>query len=145
MNSKWIKDITKAYEKVTFCEVRQFARAWCIVILLVSTLKYFTGHSAGKYTVGLSLALALLITGVFIPAILKPVLFVFKNAWNGFVWCTTRLVLIIFYYLIMTPLGLVMKLQGKDLLDSKIDKNAATYWKKREHIVATKESLEKQF
>jgi len=47
-------------------------------------------------------------------------------------WFNTRLLLGIFFYLILTPLGLVMRLFGVDLLDQKIDKQAKTYWKKRD-------------
>ena len=47
-------------------------------------------------------------------------------------WFNTRLLLGIFFYLILTPIGVLMRLFGKDLLDQRIDKRATTYWKKRD-------------
>ncbi len=47
-------------------------------------------------------------------------------------WFNTRLLLGIFFYLIITPTGLLMRLFGKDLLDEKIDKSAKSYWIKRD-------------
>lgn len=47
-------------------------------------------------------------------------------------WFNTRLLLGIFFYLIITPTGLLMRLFGKDFLDEKIDKSAKSYWIKRD-------------
>ena len=47
--------------------------------------------------------------------------------------------------MIFTPVSLVMKLLGKDLLDKKIDKQAVTYWKKKEKIEIIKEDYLRQF
>ena len=47
-------------------------------------------------------------------------------------WVNTRLLLGAFYYLVLTPIGLIMRLAGKDLLGKKIDRSATTYWIKRE-------------
>lgn len=44
----------------------------------------------------------------------------------GFV--VSFVVLAIFYYLILTPIGLIFKLAGRDSLERKFDKQAKTYW-----------------
>ena len=46
-------------------------------------------------------------------------------------WLNTRLILGLVFYLMITPLGLLIRLAGTDLLDEKIDKKAESYWKKR--------------
>ncbi len=60
----------------------------------------------------------------------------FHVAWMTFAqilgWFMTRVILSIFYYLVLTPVGLLMRLLGKDLLDMKIDRSAQSYWKKRD-------------
>ncbi|MBF0523323.1 MAG: hypothetical protein HQL24_09750 [Candidatus Omnitrophica bacterium] len=43
----------------------------------------------------------------------------------------TGLMLTIIFYLVFTPVGIFMKLTGKDPLQEKIDKQAETYWKKK--------------
>ena len=38
----------------------------------------------------------------------------------------------IVFFLVVTPISLVMKIMGKDLLNKKYDKKKKTYWIKRE-------------
>ena len=49
-------------------------------------------------------------------------------------WINTRLILFIIFYLVFTPIGLVMRLFGVDLLDKKIDKNKNSYWRRKEKV-----------
>jgi hypothetical protein len=73
-----------------------------------------------------------LLAGLAAPAFLKPLYI----AWMSFAfvlgWINTRVILGVFFYCVMTPIGLVLRLTGKDLLDEKIDSTAKSYWKKRE-------------
>ena len=50
---------------------------------------------------------------------------------HGISWVMMRVILGILFYLVISPLSIAMRLLGKDLLDEKIDKSAATYWRKR--------------
>ncbi len=43
-------------------------------------------------------------------------------------WVISHLILGVVYYLILTPIGLVMKLLGHDPMQRKIDREADTYW-----------------
>jgi hypothetical protein len=45
----------------------------------------------------------------------------------------------------MTPLGLLLRLRGKDLLDEKMDRKAASYWIKRERKAFDPKRLERMF
>jgi hypothetical protein len=64
--------------------------------------------------------------------IMKPV----HVAWMKFAfvlgWINVRILLGLFFYLIVTPIGVIMRLFGKDLLDKKIDRSAKSYWIKKE-------------
>ena len=57
----------------------------------------------------------------------------------------SRLILVLLFYAIVTPIGLVMKLLGKDLLDERIDKNKTSYWLKRAGAAKSRESYENQY
>jgi hypothetical protein len=46
-------------------------------------------------------------------------------------WINTRLLLGLFFYLVLTPIALVMRVVGKDPLEKRFDRSAPTYWKKR--------------
>ena len=48
----------------------------------------------------------------------------------------------IVFFLVLTPIGLVMKIMGKDLLSKKYDKKKRTYWIKRDISIGT---MKRQF
>lgn len=60
-------------------------------------------------------------------------------------WVNTRLILLIIFYLIFTPIGLAMRLFGIDLLERKSDKNKKSYWKKKEKKSFSRLDYERQF
>lgn len=47
-------------------------------------------------------------------------------------WINTRLILIIFFYLIFSPIGIIMRLCGGDPLSRSIEKDRQSYWVKKE-------------
>lgn len=89
---------------------------------------------------------ALLIAFAFIAsAILKPLNLIWMTLAIVLGWFMTRFILGALYYLVLTPIGLFLRLSGKDLLHAKANPAAATYWKKREHAVKQPSDYEKQF
>ena len=46
-------------------------------------------------------------------------------------WTISHLLMLIIYYLILTPLGLMVRLSGRDLLDRRFDPDATSYWSRR--------------
>lgn len=79
-----------------------------------------------------AVAAAFFLCTLFAWKALKPVYIVWMRLAFVLSWFNTRLILIIFFYLIFTPIGLIMRLFGTDLLDRRIQKQTPTYWKKKE-------------
>lgn len=71
------------------------------------------------------------IVAFFIPTLLKPAYIFWMKLAVVLSWINTRIILIIIFYLIFTPIGLIMKLFKVDLLDRKLDKSIDSYWKER--------------
>ena len=46
------------------------------------------------------------------------------------------------FFLVVTPVGIVMRILGKDLIRKKLNKNNKSYWIKREKPIGT---MKKQF
>lgn len=42
-----------------------------------------------------------------------------------------KIIIAILFYVVFTPVSIILKLLNKDLLNKKIDKNAKTYWIER--------------
>lgn len=93
----------------------------------------------------LSLSTLFFALGAILPAALKPVYIVWMNLAAFLGWVNSRLVLLIIFYLLMTPIALVMKLCRVDPLERKFDKNMTSYWKKKEQKGASLTDYERQF
>jgi len=79
------------------------------------------------------------------PALLKPIYILWMRLAFILGWINTRLILFIIFYLVFTPIGLVMRLFRIDLLDRKIDKNKESYWRKKERSSFSPLNYERQF
>lgn len=69
----------------------------------------------------------LVIWGLAIPLTLKPVYHVWMTIGLCLGWINTRIILSIMFYLIILPVGVVMRMFGKDPMARKITKNQKSY------------------
>jgi len=83
------------------------------------------------------------IMGLVLPGFLKPVYIVWMRFAFILGWINTRIILVILFYLVFTPLGLLMRLFRIDLLEreNKLD----SYWKKKEKIKLDPLDYERRF
>ncbi len=93
-------------------------------------VQHGTASNGWKWFLGAAVVLFVL-SRVAYP-IMKPIHIGWMTLAFALGWINTRILLGVFYYLIITPTGLLMRLFGKDLLDEKIDRSATSYWKKRD-------------
>jgi hypothetical protein len=82
---------------------------------------------------GLSLFLApvslfFLLSALWFPKILRPLEFSWMKLATVLNFVMTRLILGILFYLIITPVGLLMRLTGNDPITKHPDPTATTYW-----------------
>ncbi len=66
------------------------------------------------------------------PVVLKPVYVAWMRLAFVLSWINTRLILCLIFYLVFTPIGLAIKLCGRDLLDRKFEKRKVSYWKTKD-------------
>lgn len=78
-------------------------------------------------------ALSGLAAATFPPA-LKPLYWVLTAVTIPIGLVLSHVILLIAYYLVLTPIGLAMRVVGYDPMTRKIDPDAATYWTPRKPI-----------
>jgi hypothetical protein len=114
------------------------------VVFLAIALWPLLRHGPIRLT-ALGLALGFLIVSLITPKLLGPL----NRLWLKFGALlhsiTSPVILGVMFYLVITPIGLIMRLAGKDLLRLKFDPGCQSYWIKREPPGPEKESLIKQF
>ncbi len=112
--------------------LRNFGLLFFVVFSAMAGLSYWKGSSNWPWFIGGGGLF--LILGLFFPFFLKP----FYKVWMTFAfllgWVMTRIIVTLTFFLIFTPVGIALRILGKDLLNEKIDRNAGTYWIKREPI-----------
>jgi hypothetical protein len=121
--------------------VRKFGFILAGILSLLGLIAFFRGHQ--QYWVEWPLAALVLFLSFFATNILSYLYRFWMLIAEGISWILLRLILGIFYYLILSPVGLAMRFSGKDILDEKIDQAARSYWKK--HAAKPREQYERLF
>ena len=118
---------------------RSFGIVFFIVFLIISFWPTIEGQSLRLWS--LAIALIFLVFGLLNSKLLSP----FNLIWIKFGEALGRIIapiaMGIVYFIIITPIGLFMRLIGKDLLRTKFSKNNS-YWIKREKNIG---SMKRQF
>lgn len=86
----------------------------------------------------------LLIAGIVAPKTLGPIYKVWTRLTHAMGEVVTRMILGLIFFLVVTPLGLILRLLGKDFLDLKKNANRTTYWVSKEQGFA-RSNYESQF
>jgi hypothetical protein len=123
--------------------LRKFGFTVGTVLLLVGIVLFLIGKSSSVVFGGIGVLLILF--GLILPNILKPLNKIWMTLAVILGWFMSRVILFILYYVIITPIGIFLKLIGKDFLKLKIDKSSKSYWETREKKIAEQIDYERQF
>jgi len=121
--------------------VQKFGFILAGILFTLGLIAFFRGHQ--QYWFEWPLAALVLFLSFSAIGILTRIYRFWMLIAEGISWVLLRLILGIFYYLILSPVGLGMRLAGKDILDEKMDQTARSYWKK--HAAKSKEQYERLF
>jgi hypothetical protein len=89
-------------------------------------------------------AVLLLLAGLA-PLWLRPIEWAWMKLANALGWVMTRVVLGLIFLLVFTPAGLIRRLLGKDPLELRFDRRAASYWHARAGADPSPGRMEKMF
>lgn len=125
-------------------ELREFGITIGVILILLGVLVMWRGKSERAPYLFLSGAIFLALAFTF-RRILMPA----QKIWMGFSvimgFFVSRIILFMLFYVAVTPIGLIARLFGKDLLEQRIDRTKETYWCDRETGKETRESYENQY
>jgi len=119
---------------------RSFGILFFIVFLILGLYPTLKGNSPNIYFILISIPFIIL--GLINSKILTPL----NNTWIklgeilGII--IAPIVMAIIYFFILTPISLIVRIFGKDLLSIKFDKQVNTYWINRKKNI---NSMKKQF
>lgn len=87
----------------------------------------------------------LMLFGLVLPRVLRAVYLGWMSVAFVIGFVMAHIILTLFFFLVVTPIGLFARLAGKDFLSLKLDHRANTYWIPRERKAKSPADYERQF
>jgi hypothetical protein len=112
-------------------QLRVFAGAWLIFFGLLAIFLRAKGHQYAAIAVG-GIAIGVPSVGLAAPEVLRLAYLGLSYATFPIGWVISHAILAALYYVVFTPVGLLLRLFDYDPLDRRIDRAATTYWKPRD-------------
>jgi len=123
--------------------LREFGLVMAAFFAIIGLIAMFRGRA--HYAHLLSAAGLFGLAAALLPRLLLPL----QKAWMAFSivigFFMSRIIMMVLFYGVMTPMGLAMRIFGKDVLDQRIDKDKASYWHIAPKIVKARENYENQY
>jgi hypothetical protein len=107
-------------------ELRKFGIVMTIAFGILGGILFWKGQFAGNYL--LILAAFFLLSGLLSPRILNPIERIWMKVAQIISMVITRIILILTFYLVITPVGLLLRVMRKDLLQMKFEPDRKSYW-----------------
>jgi hypothetical protein len=121
-------------------EDKKFGLALALALALVGGLACWRGHATVSLIFGIAGVLAL--AGlIFAPGLLKYP----RAGLRAVGWFNGQLILVLVFYLVFTPVGVLRRILKKDLLARSWDKNLDSYWILRAPAEYDPKSAERQY
>ena len=126
--------------KIKISSNRNFGLVFFIVFLIVSLWPLTYGEPIRIWS--LIISMVFLILGLMNSKLLTPL----NKLWFKFGMIlgaiVAPIVMGVIFFLVVTPIGLVMNMMGKDLLNKRYNEKKETYWVKRDMPMST---MKRQF
>ncbi len=124
-------------------ELRKFGFTMSCALSIVGGFALWRKGETGLLFWGIGFVI--LMVGLIRPRLLGPI----HKGWMKLAFVLgffmTHLILALMYYLVFTPVALVMRTLGKDPLRLKYDRSVKSYWIRRPRSEFTRERYEKMF
>lgn len=114
------------------------------IVLFAFGVILFTAEKSSYIYFGI-IGIFLILSGILFPAGLKPLNKIWMLLAVILGWISSRVILILLFYLVFAPMGFFLRIFGKDFLQLKFNKESNTYWEKREKTIRESIDYERQF
>jgi hypothetical protein len=107
--------------------LRQFAAVWIVVFGGLAAWRAW-GGVVDAWTIGLAVgAVVIGGAGLALPAVIRPVFTGWMIAVFPIGWIVSNVILAVIFYLVFTPIALVFRIAGRDVLGRR-RRTQASYW-----------------
>jgi heme/copper-type cytochrome/quinol oxidase subunit 4 len=111
---------------LTHSQLRKFgfilATGLMIIFAVIPWLRHHEIYETPSMIAGL-----ILVLGLIRPSFLKVIYHPWMKLGSILGWINTRIILSVIYFAIITPIGMILRLSGKDAMNRKYDSQAKSY------------------
>jgi hypothetical protein len=122
---------------------KKFGITMGVILTIIGLYLFWKKNNYAEYFLFVAVAISML--GLILPSALKHVYKVWMALAVLMGFIMTRVIMIIIFYLLVTPISLIASITGKKFLDMKIIKSKKSYWIAREKTKIEKVDYERQF
>jgi uncharacterized membrane protein len=113
-------------KKKSVKDLRRFGLAFGAAMTILGSLLLWREKAGAPWILGL--AAFAIFSGLMAPKLLRPLEMVLAGLLRAVMTAVTYIVLTLAYFLVFTPIGILMKLSGKDLLGRRFPTDEESYW-----------------
>jgi hypothetical protein len=111
-------------------DVQKFGLLFSAVGTVIAGITYF--RHGDTWPVFLALAVFFLIASRFAVPLLRPLYIVWMKFAFILGWVNTRIILGIAFFLVLTPIGVLMRVFGRNPVDIHLERDRESYWIRRD-------------
>lgn len=127
-------------------QLRQFGLlVGTILILIGSYWMFYRDIFELARVVLLSIGGFLFVFGLVFPIVLKPIYRAWMALAHVLAYVNTRIIISLIFFLVITPIGFLLRLFKGDILSEKFHSEDTTYWSEPDRPESVKEHCERQF
>ncbi len=124
-------------------ELRNFGLLVGGIFAVLGAWFLYRGKPVGPWFLGVGTPLIVL--GLIAPAVLRHAYLAWMTLALILGLVVSTVLLTVFYFLVMTPIGLIARIAGKDFMTRRLDKTAKSYWIERKVEAVPVTRYEEQF
>jgi hypothetical protein len=124
---------------------KSFGITFAVVFGLIAAWLYWRKHVPIYSVLAAAAAVFFLAAGYLTPQVLRPINLVWLKFGLLLHKIVNPIVMGLLFYVVFTPMGVIMRLLGKDLLSLKQNKAASSYWTSRQATGDVEASMKNQF
>jgi hypothetical protein len=133
-------------EELSRRTITQFALIVSGALLVIAALQWRRGATQTVWITLLAIAAVLLLCAAIAPSLLRPVYRGWMRLGEVLAWINTRIILTLVFFLVVTPIGVVMRLFGRSPIATRMTRGRReSYWTDVEPHSYGDRHVEKQF
>lgn len=139
----WINDVKNDLSAldVSTKSLKKFGLMIGVILLILGIIFHWKNSLVNLRSIFDAIGIVLLLSALLKPSLLKLTYTIWMGIAFTLGWLISRIILLILFYFVLFPVGIVAKIFGKKFLDINFRDGKSSYWIKKENKKINYEKL----